>query len=516
MSEHISIPAFFKNKTILIAGSREPVTFLIIKQILSATPDILNLYLLTHSKNKSVTHNGACPLEKSDLLGDLKNHIKGESLERLFSKVSVIEGNFTLKNADIKGETYQSLSQSVDIMINTGTNQSFNEPIDRAIIFNIYGVKRLLELAKKGKRKTLLYISTTYVNHTSGKNIKEKLLDAHTRPSPHQNFDLEETIKHAQELARTIKEKSRMTNANHAYLTQSLQSAPDKKNIKEKLQCQLDMEENWRQKELIQKSVEYAKAHGWKDICSLTKSIGEQLIMHDHGKTQIVILRPSIVTSALQETKKANLFESPHPLISDFIKKYLPAFFSDTHAIVDFIPADFVANAVLISLPTAKTQGFPIYHITTGSTHPLMMKKFAQSIANYLQKTDGSSSLSSSFSPFLQTIRCQKFLLSTKFQNFFSSLLYFFTLGKISLKKISIKEDLQRLISYENAYTAHIHSKTSYSIEKILSLKNCISEEDQQRYPIDPENIRWDQYLEEVIVPQLFQKFTQKNKTSSV
>src|SRR5260221_6879365 len=52
---------------------------------------------------------------------------------------------------------------------------------------------------------------------------------------------------------------------------------------------------------LVQAGAEHALRHGFTDVYTLTKSLGEQVLARDRGAVPVTILRPATVESAARE-----------------------------------------------------------------------------------------------------------------------------------------------------------------------------------------------------------------------
>lgn len=84
----------------------------------------------------------------------------------------------TLRKLGLSQEDYEEICERCTIFIHMAATVNFNENLRKSVELNVFGVKRMLELARRTKNlKAFLHTSTTYVNSPRFKlEIKEKVL----------------------------------------------------------------------------------------------------------------------------------------------------------------------------------------------------------------------------------------------------------------------------------------------------------------------------------------------------
>src|SRR5690554_5142384 len=82
---------------------------------------------------------------------------------------------------------------------------------------------------------------------------------------------------------------------------------------------------------------------------SFTKAVGEQLVLAERGNLPICFLRPSIVTSALQEPLPGwvDVMLGPAGLFISTGMGALHVMRGNPDCVADFVPVDLVCNAIL-------------------------------------------------------------------------------------------------------------------------------------------------------------------------
>jgi nucleoside-diphosphate-sugar epimerase len=140
---------------------------------------------------------------------------------------------------------------------------------------------------------------------------------------------------------------------------------------------------------LVELGVKESHRYGWNDTYTFTKWLGEQIIMEELQDSTLTIVRPSIIESTYQEPVPGWVegVKVADAIILAYAREKTPFFPARTNGVIDIIPADLVANSLILA--AAEVLAMPgkhrIYQCSTGSVNPLTigrMRHLLQSETN--------------------------------------------------------------------------------------------------------------------------------------
>ncbi|MED6189645.1 hypothetical protein PIB30_098071 [Stylosanthes scabra] len=261
-------------------------------------------------------------------------------------KLSVVPGDISHEDFNLKDSILrQELYNVVDVIVNLAATTNFDERYDVALGLNTFGVKHVLSFAKNCmKLKVLVHVSTAYVCGERGGLIAE---------DPHK-------------------------------MGVSLNGVPGLNILEEKFivdkklkQLQVDgatqEEIKIAMKDLGMKR---ANEYGWPNTYVFTKAMGEMLVGTLKENLNVVILRPTIVTSTYKEpfpgwVEGVRTIDS---LVVAYGKGKLTCFLADLKKVFDVIPADMVVNAILAGMVGHANNNEAcevIYHVGSSVANPV-------------------------------------------------------------------------------------------------------------------------------------------------
>ena len=495
-----SVADCLEGKTLLITGVTGLLGGLFLEKMLRSTVCFKHIYLLIGRSNKQAGDEGLKELLGSPPFSEL-------SFES--SKISALEGDLTLENIGLEENLYRQIGESVDLIVNAATSFSIEGAIHGALALNTLAPRRLLKLAQTGREKTLLHVSTLYVNGICEESLPEEALSANWTPLGQGDFDLDEEVTRLENIIVEKKEEERMTLAREYSFDKGILEVCEKKLIGEIIQRQSKLKAWWLEKALRKVGLERAKELGWWNIDTFTKAMGEQFIARDRLNTQVIILRPAVITGATKEPEKGT---PPSPLgpldslIVQALKHGLPAMPLDSDSRVNFVPADFVVNAAFRALAIAEDKALSTYHVV--AKEPLPLKRLRELIEQAFGKINAKARALQFLPQATFSKLCQREILSlAKRQNCLANLISFISLRKINPKRVFIDEDLEYLVDTTDIYTPYTHSFKANLLGKLPASEGTLPLEDRKEYPLDFESKCWDDYLEVVYMPGLLKQF---------
>lgn len=212
----------------------------LIEKLLRSCPDLNRIFVLIRAKKDKTPEQRLEALGKIALFDRLH-----QELPNHFSKLCAINGDCTLKGLGISDDDLKRM-ENVSVIFHSAACVRFDDSLKNAILLNTRGTVEVMRLADKLKQiRVLLHVSTTYCNPT--KKVVEEMIYP-------PNGDWEAAIK--------IAEKYDEDTLNA--LTQKFTNAEP-------------------------------------NTYTFTKGLAEQAVRDFSDRLPVVIFRPSIVVSSLDE-----------------------------------------------------------------------------------------------------------------------------------------------------------------------------------------------------------------------
>ena len=393
---------FLRGRTLLITGSTGFLAKGMVEKILREAPEVERIYLLIRPKAQSngVEHTPAYRLERevfgSSVFAHLREMLGPRFQELAARRVTALAGDLTMDRLGLSAEDYRRLTREVQVVINSAATVVFDEQLDDAIELNTLGPQRLLELARACRQRVLfVHVSTAYVSgKLKGVFTEEPLPGDQTVAQlmgrgNDQPFDPERAVEEMLAACREIHQASRQPERLELF-RQILIRQKRNGHSQELQQSQLEtLRQRWVKERLVGEGMRRARRLGWHDSYTLTKALGEQLVVAGRGDLPTVIVRPSIIESSLSEPEPGWLdgLKVADGIIAPFSKGRLPDFPGNPKTIIDLIPVDFVINATLATLPRAAREGgIKIYHVASGLQNPLQLRTLVNLCHDYFKR----------------------------------------------------------------------------------------------------------------------------------
>ncbi|MCS7252555.1 MAG: AMP-binding protein [Armatimonadota bacterium] len=521
---------FYDGKTLFITGGTGFLGKALIAKLIKDLKCIRRAYLLVRRRRlpngeiMDATRRLREEVLPSTAFEPLRREL-GEEFERLINeKIVTVEGDLIDERLGLRDEVYERVRDEVDIVINCAADVSFDAPIDVAIKLNAIAPKRVLEFVKMCTRKPVfVHVSTCYVNAMRDGLVKEEPLMPnvsmwHLRLGKNPSdasvgrYDADEEV---QAILRRVEEL-------YMEARWRLSKHPDKAEIGHR-KCQMEAEElsdamqdEWLKEMLVREGMKCARRRGWNDTYTFTKAMGEQLVVRYRGDVPTVILRPAIIESGLLEPSPGWIegLRMADPIIVGYGRGRLPDFPGDPNAIIDFVPVDFVVNALLCSAMLAAMEpGLHIIHVATGSVNPLKFGELYRIgreyfLSNPLRLHDASAVPKypewtfKRSDEFLREL-CIRWSLLGIMQLLVERFQFITHMKKLCSKLRSIRLMLERLRYYVELYGSYTEVKVCYDVRNLLNLLERLHEDDRRIFNFDVRSINWVEYIQRIHIPGL-------------
>lgn len=481
----LSVVESLSGKQIFLTGVTGFLGKAVLEKILREVPDIAKVHLLVRgSQHQSAQERAATSIFSSSIFDTLK-HSHGSGFDQFIKgKVEVVEGELTEPLFGLESPEFAALANQLDLIINSAASVNFREAMDQALEINTLCLNNIIALAKHTHHERsvtpVLQVSTCFVNGLNRGIMREEvcapasgLIDAIDRDT----FDIEPVIQKIQEKIDGIKSKSEKA--------------------------------EWVEQKLIQLGIQQSRHYGWNDTYTFTKWLGEQLLIQGLGKQNLTLMRPSIIESALNSPVPGWVegVKVADALIYAYAKGRVSIFPGEDSGVLDVIPVDLVANAVLLGsaqLMHGQKQ-YRIYQCSSGMSNPIRLKEFIAHImqASREQYSDLPKLFSKKPEHVFKTVSVQKFRL------------YMLALTGFTWAKTIVG----RLIGSKNAADLMMKTQTTASLamifgfytaaryrfdsSKLDQLQARFTLKDQKTFNAKADCFDWRTYLQKIHIPGL-------------
>lgn len=401
-------------------------------------------------------------------------------------KIHVVTGDLTQHNLGLDDDTYQALTDKLTLLINSAATVTFDERIDLAVELNSLGAGRLLQLARDCGGIPFMHVSTCYVSGIRTGQVVEdfsappKAQDTLPRLGGSGAFDLDALVESMRKEADEIKSR-----------------------------FGTNMEQCRRQ--LIEAGMRRARSYGWNDTYTFTKWIGEQRLIRDHGDVPVVVFRPAIIESSLDEPAPGWIdgLRMADPIIVAYGKGRLSEFPAASHVPMDFIPVDFVVNAMLATLPVGDGLRSPeaLYQCCSSGRNPLFLRDLRSALeeAFRLRPMNDDEGLPIKPKP-LRVVRRDSFIRrwrnKQRLINGARRFLTFFNKTSPRARRLaSASRKIDQLIYFAKIYSPYTHLDCRFQDDSLLEAVSWMHPDDVVEFPFDPSSIDWRDYIVNRHVP---------------
>ncbi len=319
-----------KGKDVLITGCTGFLGKVLLEKIIRSVPDIASVNVLVRGSSKY--KSGRERFVNEVLTSSIFNHLKSEDPASFNTfcetKLNIITGELTEPQFGIAPKEFNDLANKIDLIVNSAASVNFREALDKALKINTLCLNNVVEFSKKGGDIPVVQVSTCYVHGLNKGDIYEETKAPFGAKIP-RNEKGQYLVEGVVNLLKDKINNVRFPAKNNEELTQSL----------------------------VDLGIEEANKYGWNDTYTFTKWMGEQLLLEKLDGKSLAIVRPSIIESTLQGPMPGWIegIKVADAIVFAYARGKIAFFPADANGVMDIIPADLVANSIILSMAKVLT-----------------------------------------------------------------------------------------------------------------------------------------------------------------
>jgi len=494
-------------KRIAVTGSTGFLGTALVEKLLRSVPDCELVLLVRPTRRYSVERRVNREILRNDAFNLLRAQWGSEFEQRCEKRIQVVAGDVSqdgLGLSDADNETFTSC----DVIIHSAATVSFDNPLDTSIEINLLGPNRIIEaLHATNRTPHLVSVSTCYVAGNRRGDAREEFLAG----TPFQvdvswRGEVEAARRTRSDLDARSREPDRLSGFRKEAREELGAAGLPMLAAKTEQRRQI-----WVNDQMVEAGRSRATSLGWPDVYTYSKALGETALIELHGNVPVTVIRPSIIESAWSDPAPGWIrgFRMAEPLIVSFAKGELNTFPGFPEGILDVIPVDMVASAIIAAAANGPQPEPEVFQIASGSSNPLLFKVLLDTAMewfgeNPVYNADGHPTAGTEW----------KYAGSQGLEEQLKRVVKAFDVAGKVINRLPIRgeksltskfaerrRNLAQIQGYVEIYGAYGKCEALYGIDKTLELWDSLSDQDRAEFGFDPRVIDWHHYITEVHLP---------------
>lgn len=471
-------------KKLLITGTTGFLGKVLLEKLMREVPDIGAIYLLIRGNRNypNARERFLSEVASSSIFNPLRARSRAGFEQFCQQRVHCITGEVTEPRFGLDPSAFNALAAEVDVIVHAAASVNFRERLDHALAINTLCLHNIVALAEAGGAIPVLQVSTCYVNGFNRGAITERFNPPARAGIPLDidgYYNIDPVLAELQAKIRALNERFR----GRALAEQ-----------------------------LVLLGEREARARGWNDTYTFTKWLGEQYLRKALRHATLTILRPAIIESTLREPTPGWIegVKVADAVLLAYARQKVAFFPGKRSGIIDVIPADLVANAVILAVvEQLSTPGHTrVYQSCSGSRNPLTLGAFIDHLMAEARENHAIYEK-------LFTIEPKKpfKVINRRLFNVSLFVLYRAISTTEQTLKLMGRNHPIRLLRHLNAlnrlaeiFSFYATPNYVFHSDKLLALAQRLGETGSQaRFPVDAAAIDWEHYLRKVHIAGLNQ-----------
>lgn len=509
-------------RRIAITGSTGFLGTALVERLLRGVPDC-ELVLLVRPGRRTATTRVERDILKNDAFDRLREtHGKAGFAELCARRIHAVAADISADGLGLDDEGRAALA-SCDIVVHSAAAVSFDEPLDRAAEVNLMGPVRLVAtLQDLGVRPHLVSVSTCYVAGSRKGDAPEIALTDSPFYVP---LDWRAEVDAARRTRVNVEDDSRRVERLKAFQVAAVNElgAAGTPALAAKTE---QLRERWVKDQMVEAGRVRAASLGFPDAYAFTKAMAEQAVEETRADIPLSIVRPSIIESAWAEPHPGWIrgFRMAEPIIMNYGRGTLREFPGIPEGIIDVIPVDLVAAALVAVAAQEPTPETEIFHVASGGCNPVKISVLTDYIHDFFGQNPIYDDRNQPISPARWTYpgrgrvqgqleRAQR-VLSTG-----EKVLHALPVrGRTALIAADLEErrdEVEKAMGYVTLYGKYVECEALYGVDNLLALWDRLDDDDRRDFAFDPRVLDWYQYVYETHLPSVLSQGRVKTAPSA-
>ncbi|MDX1694464.1 MAG: fatty acyl-CoA reductase [Ketobacteraceae bacterium] len=468
-------------KSLLMTGVSGFLGKVVLEKILRSVPDVSRIYLVIrpNSQYRTAENRFYQEIACSSIFDKLKASQSVNFAELCHRKLRFVTGEITEPAFGLSAGEFGQLGQSIDLIINSAASVDFREPLDSALRINALSLLQVARLARE-RKIPVVQVSTCYVNGFNRGVITEDIWGPAKLP-------LHKSISGYYEVDGLI----------HRLHQQ----------IEDIYRRGLSAKE--QEQALVELGVRESRNAGWNDSYTFTKWIGEQLLLKELKGQSLTIVRPAIIESTLKGPVPGWIegVKVADAIILAYAREKISIFPGNKNAVLDIIPADLVANSIILAASEAAIAptAHRIYQCGSSEANPVRIREMIAHVQEaaeqrhdhygnlFLRKPERSFAMVPSFA--FNSIIYSSYQ-AVKIKNKLAA-------GLNQSSSLKTQKNLETAIQLSSIFSFYTQPRYTFSNRKLVSLANQADNRDRQEFPVNATEVNWKEYLSHIHIAGL-------------
>ncbi|HLN43433.1 MAG TPA: HAD-IB family hydrolase [Acidimicrobiales bacterium] len=528
----LAISEALSGRRILVTGATGFLGTALVERLLRTVPECEVVVLVRPTRRSDAAARLAREVVRNDCFDRLRHELGDRFDATVAARLSAVAGDVGRDGLGLDEEGRLVLA-SCDVVVHSAATVAFDAPLDTAVEVNLLGPSRVAAAVESvaptrqrqhpGTRPThLVTVSTAYVAGTHQGDATETLATeamasgarARTHTTVTTAVDVDAEVRASRRLRDDLESESRSPQR-LAQLTKAARSELGAAGTHLLAERAEKLRDEWVRTQLVERGRARAQALGWPDAYAFTKALGERALVGAHSTVPITIVRPSIIESALAEPRPGWIrgFRMAEPIIVSYGRGLLREFPGVPEGVVDVIPVDMVVAALIaVAAAGPDPTGPTVYHVASSVRNPLRYGELVDLVRAWftdhpLYDSDGQPIMVPEWS-FPGRGRVQRQLhratrALTTAERVLGTLPVRGEHADLAARVEERRTQAERALGYTELYGAYTETEAHFRVDRLLTLWDRLSRQDQDRFCFDPGVISWAHYVHDVHLPSV-------------
>ncbi|MEC7115972.1 MAG: HAD-IB family hydrolase, partial [Actinomycetota bacterium] len=284
--------------------------------------------------------------------------------------------------------------------------------------------------------------------------------------------------------------------------------------------------ERWVKEKMVEAGRERATSLGFPDAYAFTKAMAEQAVQEIRGNIPLSIVRPSIIESSWSSPKSGWIrgFRMAEPIILNFGRGTLKEFPGIPEGIIDVIPVDLVASAIVAVAAQEKPSDPFVVQVASGACNPIKIGILADYVHEFFGNFPILDEKNQPITPskwefpgrgrvVTQLTRAKRILQVA--ENGLHKLPIRGNQAMIVADLEEKRNELDKAMEYITLYGKYVECEAIYDVSNLLKLWDSLDNRDRSAFPFDPRIIDWRRYVYDIHLPTVITQGRVKTTPSS-